>query len=163
DVVITGAGAREVRLKPGRYKVEASKDGKVVRQELVTVHRNDRQVVRISKEVGPAAGAASADADWERSVAALPAEQPGEAGTRRPREHNPHFCRAVEPTIRDGAVTGLRFNTDYVADLSPVRALTRLGRSNATVRLSAGGLSPTCRPSAGCRCGGSFSRTTMWS
>src|SRR5262249_61540977 len=40
DVVITGAGAKEIRLKPGRYKVEASKDGKVVRRELVTVSRN---------------------------------------------------------------------------------------------------------------------------
>jgi WD40 repeat protein len=50
DVVITGAGAKEIRLKPGQYKVEASKDGKVVQQELVTVSRNGRQIVRISTE-----------------------------------------------------------------------------------------------------------------
>src|SRR5262249_19137785 len=92
DVVITRAGAEEIRLKAGEYKVEVSKDGKVVRQELVTVHRNDRQVVRISKEVGPAAGAASADADWEKSVAALPAEQQVEAVTRRLKERNPRFA-----------------------------------------------------------------------
>src|SRR5262249_61024708 len=48
DVVITGTGAKEIRLKPGQYQVEASKDGKPVRQELVTVARNGRQVVRIS-------------------------------------------------------------------------------------------------------------------
>src|SRR5262249_24710550 len=30
DVVITGAGAKEIRLRPGQYQVEASKDGKVV-------------------------------------------------------------------------------------------------------------------------------------
>src|SRR5262249_59609002 len=53
DVVITGAGAREIRLRPGQYKVEASKDGKVVSQELVTVDRNGRRGVRVSKEVGP--------------------------------------------------------------------------------------------------------------
>jgi WD40 repeat protein/tRNA A-37 threonylcarbamoyl transferase component Bud32 len=53
DVVITGAGAKEIRLRPGQYKVEASKDGKVVRQELVMVTRNGRQVVRISKEAAP--------------------------------------------------------------------------------------------------------------
>jgi tRNA A-37 threonylcarbamoyl transferase component Bud32 len=29
DVVITGAGAKEIRLKPGQYQVEASKDGKL--------------------------------------------------------------------------------------------------------------------------------------
>src|SRR5262249_8395706 len=39
DVVITGAGVKEIRLKPGQYKVEASKDGKVVRRELVAVER----------------------------------------------------------------------------------------------------------------------------
>ena len=37
DVVITGAGVREIRLQPGRYTVEASKNGKLVRQELVNV------------------------------------------------------------------------------------------------------------------------------
>src|SRR5262249_59902540 len=122
----TGAGAKEIRLKPGQYKVEASKDGKVVRQELVAVHRNDRQVVRVSKEVGPSAGAAAADAAWEKSVAALPAEQQVEAVTRRLRERNPRFSDPVEPTIRDGVVTGLKLNPRPVNDLSPVRALTRL-------------------------------------
>src|SRR5262249_39508417 len=57
-VVITGGGAKEIRLKPGQYKVEASKDGKVVRQELVTVTRNGRQVVRISHEAAPLTEAA---------------------------------------------------------------------------------------------------------
>ena len=53
DIVITGAGAKEIRLKPGSYTVEASKDGKVVSQELVTVTRNGRQVVRVSQEAPP--------------------------------------------------------------------------------------------------------------
>jgi eukaryotic-like serine/threonine-protein kinase len=50
DMVITGAGAKEIRLKPGQYKVLARKDGQVVSQELVTVERNGRKVVRVSKE-----------------------------------------------------------------------------------------------------------------
>ena len=70
DVVITGAGVKEVRLKPGQYKVEASKDGKVVRQELVNVSKNGRQVVRVSKE----SAASSAAGAWEKSVAGLLAE-----------------------------------------------------------------------------------------
>ena len=53
EIVITGAGAKEIRLKPGQYKLLASKDGKLVRQELVTVTRDGRQVVRVSKEAGP--------------------------------------------------------------------------------------------------------------
>jgi eukaryotic-like serine/threonine-protein kinase len=122
DVVITGAGAKEIRLKPGQYKVEASKDGKDVRQELVTVARNGRQVVRISKEAEPL----TADQTWEKSVAALAADEQVEAVAQRLKERNPRFDGRVEPTIRDGVVTGLRFNTDKVSDLSPVRALARL-------------------------------------
>ncbi len=34
DLVITGAGVKEIRLKPGSYTVEARKDGKLVSREL---------------------------------------------------------------------------------------------------------------------------------
>jgi eukaryotic-like serine/threonine-protein kinase len=54
EMVITGTGVKEIRLKPGQYKVLASKDGKLVSQELVTVTRNGRRVVRVSREAGPA-------------------------------------------------------------------------------------------------------------
>jgi serine/threonine protein kinase len=50
ELVITGTGVKEIRLKPGKYKVQASKDGKLVHQELVTVTKNGRQVVRVSRE-----------------------------------------------------------------------------------------------------------------
>jgi tRNA A-37 threonylcarbamoyl transferase component Bud32 len=150
DVVITGAGAREIRLKPGQYKVEASKGSKVVRRELVTVHRNDRQVVRISREPGPSAGAASANRAWEKSVAALPAEQQVEAVTRRLRELNPRFASDhVEPTIRDGVVTGLRFNTNRLADLSPVRALSRLESLECNGTVERGGIVSDLSPLRG--------------
>jgi hypothetical protein len=123
DVVITGTGAKEIRLKPGQYQVQASKDGKVVRQELVTVTRNGRQVVRISQEA-PAVTAAEA---WEKSVAALPVEKQVEAVERRLRELNPEFRGKVESTIRDGKVWWLAFLSDRVTDVSPVRALKGLG------------------------------------
>jgi WD40 repeat protein len=58
-LVITGAGPQEVRLRPGNYRLRASKDGKPVREELVTVLRGERQVVRVSREAGaPAVPAA---------------------------------------------------------------------------------------------------------
>jgi hypothetical protein len=69
DIVIRGAGAQEIRLKPGSYAVEASKDGKVVSQELVTVTRGGKQVVRVSQEAPPlearvkGVGAATTDPD----------------------------------------------------------------------------------------------------
>jgi serine/threonine protein kinase/formylglycine-generating enzyme required for sulfatase activity len=50
ELVITGTGAKEIRLKPGRYTVEARKHGKLVRRELVTVTRNGRRVVRVYQE-----------------------------------------------------------------------------------------------------------------
>jgi formylglycine-generating enzyme required for sulfatase activity len=53
DVVITGAGAKDIHLKPGRYMVEASKEGKIVSRELVSVTKNGRQVLRVSQEAGP--------------------------------------------------------------------------------------------------------------
>jgi len=122
DVVITGAGAKEIRLKPGQYKVEASKDGQVVREELVTVTRDGRQVVRISKEgVSP-----NVAEQWERSVAQLPAEQQVKAVVRRLKELNPAFDGTVTPTIENGVVTGLKLLTDNVTNISPVRAFRNL-------------------------------------
>src|SRR5262249_29099286 len=53
-LVITGAGPQEVRLRPGSYRLLASKDGKVVREELVTITRGDRRVVTVSRESGGA-------------------------------------------------------------------------------------------------------------
>jgi serine/threonine protein kinase len=53
EIVLTGTAAKEIRLKPGQYKLLATKDGNVVRRELVTVTQNGRQVVRVSKEAGP--------------------------------------------------------------------------------------------------------------
>jgi hypothetical protein len=53
DLVITGAGAKEVRLKPRSYAVEARKDGKIVSRELVSVTKNGRKVVQVSQKARP--------------------------------------------------------------------------------------------------------------
>jgi hypothetical protein len=47
---IAGAGALEVRLRPGMYRVEASRDGKPVLKELVQISRGDRKVVTVTHE-----------------------------------------------------------------------------------------------------------------
>jgi WD40 repeat protein len=49
-LVITGAGPQEVRLRPGSYRVQAAKDGRPIKNELVTISRGDKQVVRFSLE-----------------------------------------------------------------------------------------------------------------
>jgi WD40 repeat protein/tRNA A-37 threonylcarbamoyl transferase component Bud32 len=54
-LVITGAGPQEVRLRPGSYRLQATKDGKPVKQEVVTITPGGTRVVRISLEpVSPA-------------------------------------------------------------------------------------------------------------
>jgi uncharacterized membrane protein len=50
DMVITGAGAKEIRLPVGTYSVEARKDGKLVQRELVSVTKEGRPVVRVLLE-----------------------------------------------------------------------------------------------------------------
>jgi hypothetical protein len=126
DLVISGAGVREMRLKPGRYEMKATKEGKLIRQELVTVTKDGRQVVRVSREPAPAQAAAADDATWQRSVAALPAEEQVTAVAARLKELNPGFDGTVTHTIDENAVTELQFWTDQVTDIAPVRALTRL-------------------------------------
>ncbi len=50
QVRIIGAGVEEVRLRPGRYKVQVSKDGQPVKTELVSITHGGRRVVRVSQE-----------------------------------------------------------------------------------------------------------------
>jgi hypothetical protein len=50
ELTISGAGLQEVRLRPGQYQFRATKDGSPVQQELVTIHRGDRQVVRVTRD-----------------------------------------------------------------------------------------------------------------
>jgi hypothetical protein len=71
ELAITGAGPQEVRLRPGRYELHASKDGVPLRldQELVTITRGGKQIVRVTHE-GPRPAAAVNSAD--RAKASLP-------------------------------------------------------------------------------------------
>jgi Leucine-rich repeat (LRR) protein len=130
DIVITGTGAREIRMQPGRYRVEATKDGKLVKQELVTVARNGRRLVRVSLEPAPpAADVAPPSAEattWDRVVGALSAAEQVKAVAARLKELNPGFEAPLVPTIENGVVRELELNADDVTDISPVRALTRL-------------------------------------
>lgn len=122
DVVITGAGVKEIRLRPGRYKVAAQRDGKVVHREVVTVSHAGRQVVRISEEVEPMAEAQA----WEESVAKLAPEKQVEAVAGRLKQLNPGFDGTLASTRPEAVVTGLRLNSDAVTDLAPLRALKHL-------------------------------------
>jgi serine/threonine protein kinase len=86
EVAIHGAGVEEVRLRPGSYKVAATKDGKpaAVDQELVTITRGGQQVVRVAVDRSALRQAEAAKAAW----------QPPE---------NPNPTRILEEAKRDTA------------------------------------------------------------
>ncbi|QDU21310.1 bifunctional serine/threonine-protein kinase/formylglycine-generating enzyme family protein [Urbifossiella limnaea] len=73
----------------------------------------------------PPAVAPFTDADVQR-IAALPAEQQVEEVRKELKRLNPKFDGKVEPTIDNGVVTGLKFLTDEVDNIAPVRALKGL-------------------------------------
>jgi eukaryotic-like serine/threonine-protein kinase len=52
EITITGAGPQEIRLKPGKYHVQATKHGKEIPldKDLVTITRGGKQIVKISQE-----------------------------------------------------------------------------------------------------------------
>ncbi len=83
ELVVTGAGVKELRLSVGKHNVQALKDGKVLRDELVTISRGGRTVVSIRREAEnpqpPPTPAARTDA---------PRPAPGEEGNRSAQEFN---------------------------------------------------------------------------
>ena len=72
------------------------------------------------------AGEATDATARERSVAAMKPADQVKAVAARMKELNPGFDGVVVPTIENGVVSELAFNTDDVTDISPVRVLTGL-------------------------------------
>jgi hypothetical protein len=57
ELVITGAGVKELRLSVGQHSVQAVKDGRVLRDELVTISRGGRTVLTVHREADNSARA----------------------------------------------------------------------------------------------------------
>lgn len=56
EISITGAGPKELRLRPGQHELHTVKDGKAVETKLVTITREGRQVVKVTREQAATAG-----------------------------------------------------------------------------------------------------------
>ncbi|MCG6157011.1 serine/threonine-protein kinase [Rubinisphaera margarita] len=69
EIVVSGTGIKELKLKPGSYRFVATKEGQILRQELVTVSRNGREVIRISREPPPETAPDLAEVDVDRRAA----------------------------------------------------------------------------------------------
>jgi eukaryotic-like serine/threonine-protein kinase len=50
DLVVTGAGVKELRLPVGPHNVQAAKDGTTLRDELVTITRGGKKRLSVSRE-----------------------------------------------------------------------------------------------------------------
>lgn len=128
DVVVAGAGVNEIRLKVGRYAVTASKDGKPIQRELVSVTNSGRPIVRISQEVEPVVSpqeppheTTAVDTEvWKRSLATLPRPEQTVAVVARLKLLNPGYAGKSELETHDLDFT---IEGDDVRDLSPVREL----------------------------------------
>jgi WD40 repeat protein len=53
EIVVTGGGIQELRLRPGRHQVKATREGAVVEDRFVTLTRNGREIVKIGRETAP--------------------------------------------------------------------------------------------------------------
>ena len=73
-VVIADAGPQEIRLRAGRHRVQAIKDGKAVRDQLVTITKGGKEIVNVDFE--PAAIASTAETKSPPEVSARAPHQP---------------------------------------------------------------------------------------
>ena len=71
ELVITGAGPKEVRLRPGQHELHTVKDGKPVESKLITITRDGRQVVKVAREQAAPAGPTTRQV-WADAVAYSP-------------------------------------------------------------------------------------------
>ncbi len=76
EVTLRGGGVEELTLRPGDYKIAALKDGKPVKQQLVSITRNGRTVVRISLEPATAAASSNSAKPPDRATDPWPKDAP---------------------------------------------------------------------------------------
>jgi serine/threonine protein kinase/Leucine-rich repeat (LRR) protein len=92
-----------------------------------------------AKFLEQASAANAAFEQWVKDTQKLPAAKQVEAVGKKLKEFNPGFDGNVEPIIEQGRVVRVRFVTDHVADISPVRALVGLERLNIDANYNAVG------------------------
>lgn len=140
------------KLPTGDYAVEVSdadgvqlstpafvlKSGETVRLRVTAVPKKNPIAVTVLPKKDPKIEPPKADPklttplvgvddEWVKKVAAMTdaTEQFAEV-VQKLKDRNPGFDGPAFPTYRDSAVVGIQFPSDEVADISPLRALTRL-------------------------------------
>ena len=131
-----------ISVDPGKHRLKVEKDGFTVFGENFEIGAGGKKAITAKfVPVKVVAGAAQpkqlwntpAFQAWMKDVQAMPAEKQVETVTKKLVELNPGFDGKVTgidgkglPKIDNGVVTELKFVTDNVTDISPVRALAEL-------------------------------------
>jgi hypothetical protein len=125
-----------LKNRDGALVAEVKQAGAIDRAKQKTSAGGDRPgagVGQLATKARPTAFNDPAFRLWAKQVAALSAEKQVEAVAKKLQELNPGFDGRITglggkdaPKINKGVVTEVRFVTDNVTDLSPVRALTGL-------------------------------------
>jgi len=137
-----GNGRLSISVDPGKHRLKVTKDGfQIYVKEFEIESAGSRSISAklVPLEAGRSALSSSTSAKpqqessrqasfdaWLQQVSAFAPEKQVESVAGKLRELNPGFDDKVKPTIQNGAVTGLEFSADQVADISPVRALPAL-------------------------------------
>lgn len=71
ELSIRGAGLKELKLVPGKYRLHATKDGRPVKDEVVTISRDGRKVVTVTRELSGGSGSTVVAPAVEQTVGEL--------------------------------------------------------------------------------------------
>ena len=138
-----------ISVDPGKHRLKVEKDGFTVFGQEFEMEKNGKKEITAKlmplevkpADVKPVVAAAREPlafltpgfAEWEQDVAGMPVEKQLEAVSKKLMELNPGFDGKLTnlpqrgpPAIEDGMLKQVRFLTDHVTDLSPVRALKGL-------------------------------------
>jgi serine/threonine protein kinase len=106
-------------------QVQPLRDTEVLRSLSALKEVNGKPVADLWKE---ATAQQQTIETWAKSIAALPPEKQRDAVAAELKKRNPGFDGKVSAKINQGQVVELRFVSDAVTDISPVRALPELKR-----------------------------------
>ncbi len=108
--ILDGASKKTWAIRTGKYTVRLKGDPEaleIVMPDTFELKRGDKQIVTIRKQ------------------SKTPTEQVNAVASRL-KELNPGFDGKVTPTMKDGVVTGLKFLSDEVDNIAPLRSLAGL-------------------------------------
>jgi hypothetical protein len=118
EVTLRGGGIHELKLRPGRHALRASKDGRPIHEEILTITRGGRRIARIGQQAVEEAPSRAIGGD--PSPPPRDIEEKGEVGERRFRE-NRLAEQNKRPREFQGGTPGQPSPSHTAANLFPPR------------------------------------------